>query len=703
MGSVAQTAPKTSAEEAERLPEMVVTATREAELLKETPASIGILKPETIRLTGPAHPQQILGQIPGVAISVTNGEGHQTAIRQPFTTAPLYLFLEDGIPVRPTGFFNHNALYEVNIPMAGGIEVVRGPGSALYGSDAIGGIINVLSSPSEPHPALSLSGEAGSYGWRRLMGSVSSGNTSVGGFRGDINLTHTDGWRDRTAYDRQSGNFRWDTQLDADTSLKTIASYTNIDQGTGANTPLPFDLYKGAPTTNLFSVAYRKVEALRISSQFEKLFGDGLLSVTPYFRNNSMDLNGSFNLNNDPRIEKTESQSYGLLTKWRHDFPEFFRSRVILGLDLENSPGSRTEDSLTATSTGAAAYRNYTGYTIGRRIYDYDVTFKSVSPYLHTEISPLEKLRVTAGARFDSLSYDFENHLPSGTAFNSGANFWGQTGSTSKTFERLSPKLGLTYELTKKTSLYGSYNRAFRVPSESQLFRGGRDTTNALAQARATSAVLLKPIKADEFEIGLRGELQSFEYTLAAYNLVKRDDIVSYRDTATNITSSSNAGKTESRGVELSLGRKIVKSLKLETSLSYAKHEYKEWVVNPTTSYSGNEIPFAPRFLGNTRLTWTPLEAFHAQLEWVRIGSYFLQDSNAGSTVGVDKGVSKYDGYDLFNFRANYTVTKNVSVFTRVMNIADKRYADSASVASSTAVYSPGLPRTFYGGLEVKF
>jgi outer membrane receptor protein involved in Fe transport len=87
----------------------------------------------------------------------------------------------------------------------------------------------------------------------------------------------------------------------------------------------------------------------------------------------------------------------------------------------------------------------------------------------------------------------------------------------------------------------------------------------------------------------------------------------------------------------------------------------------------------------------------------VRIGSYFLQDSNAGSTGGVDKGVSKYDGYDLFNFRANYTVTKNVSVFTRVMNIADKRYADSASVASNTAVYSPGLPRTFYGGLEVKF
>jgi iron complex outermembrane recepter protein len=72
-------------------------------------------------------------------------------VRQ-ITTKPLYLFLEDGIPTRATGFFNHNALYEVNIPQSGGIEVLKGPGTALYGSDAIGGIVNVLSRPAPPAP-----------------------------------------------------------------------------------------------------------------------------------------------------------------------------------------------------------------------------------------------------------------------------------------------------------------------------------------------------------------------------------------------------------------------------------------------------------------------------------------------------------------------------------------------------------------------
>lgn len=125
---------------------ITITNTREPIRLWDVPASIGVVHGRSLQETAPAHPQQIMSQIPGVAVAVTNGEGHTTAIRQPFTTAPLYLFLEDGVPTRATGFFNHNALYEVNLPDAASIEVIRGPGSALYGSDAIGGV--VTSSPA---------------------------------------------------------------------------------------------------------------------------------------------------------------------------------------------------------------------------------------------------------------------------------------------------------------------------------------------------------------------------------------------------------------------------------------------------------------------------------------------------------------------------------------------------------------------------
>src|SRR5688572_3028708 len=164
-----QATAQTAQQQVTELSPITVTGTREKALLFETPASVGTIASEAIRQTAPMHPGQILGQIPGVAVAVTNGEGHTTAIRQPFTTSPVYLFLEDGIPIRATGFFNHNALYEANIPMAGGIEVVRGPGSSLYGSDAIGGIVNVLTRSPSAEGHFGFSAEAGAFGTRRLL------------------------------------------------------------------------------------------------------------------------------------------------------------------------------------------------------------------------------------------------------------------------------------------------------------------------------------------------------------------------------------------------------------------------------------------------------------------------------------------------------------------------------------------------------
>lgn len=682
----------------QRTPEVTVTGTREKALLSETPASIGILKPEVIHQTGPMHPQQILGQVPGVAVAVTNGEGHTTSIRQPFTTSPLYLFLEDGIPIRATGMFNHNALYEINIPMSGGIEVTRGPGTALYGSDAIGGIINVLTRGPSAHPDAAVSLEGGSYGWARLMGSASTGMTGFGGLRADLNVTHTDGWRDKTAYDRQSAGLRWDYEVDGRTNFKTVLAFANIDQETGANAPLTLGDYENNPTKNNFSIAFRKVQALRLSTAFEREFDSSLLSLTAYMRDNSMDLNGSFNLSSDPRIESTQNMSYGLLAKWRQDFAGAWRPRVIVGIDLDRSPGSRVEDNIITSRTGTGANTSYNSYVLGTRIYDYDVTFTSVSPYIHTEISPFERLRVTVGARYDDLSYDMQNHLAAGAVqanVNGATRFYGQIADASINFTQVSPKFGATFQIDPQTTLYTSYNHGFRVPSEGQLFRAGNDTTGVRALARANALLTLKPIQANQFEVGMRGEIRSLGYNVALYDLIKYDDLVSQRDLATNVTTNVNAGKTESRGIEVGLGMPFSQQWRLDVAASYAIHKYVNFVT-ATADFSGKEMEAAPRVLANTRLSWMPTEKTLVQLEWVRIGSYWLEASNS-ATFG------KYSGYDLVNLRFNQQINKSFSVFARIMNLFDERYADSASVSSNTPVYSPGLPRSYYAGVELRW
>lgn len=670
--------------------EVSVTATREAEPLVETPASVGIIPADTIRQDKPTHPSQILGQVPGVAVAVTNGEGHTTAIRQPFTTSPVYLFLEDGIPTRSTGFFNHNGLYEIDIPQAGGIEVVRGPGSALYGSDAVAGVINVLTPTPPSGRELYGSMEAGEHGWLRALvsGGMSSGDNA---WRGDLNLTHTDGWRDSTAYDRQSGILRWDHAVGANAAFKTLLGFSYIDQETGANSPLIYTDYLFNPTTNYLPIAYRKVDAFRLSTTYDHEAGDSLFSVTPYFRDNSMDLLASFRLSFDPTVAETRNQSYGLMAKWRKDFAPM-RSRLIAGVDFDHSPGEREENRLNVTTTGTGASRRFLTYTVGPRIYDYDVTFSGISPYLHGEISPVEPLRLTAGLRYDHLSYDFDNSfLP--VAVPAAGRFYGQAPDTTVDFDRVSPKLGATYALDGTTHLRASWNTGFRAPSESQLFRPSNGTTAQRAQLSAFSALGLEAIKAQQAEVGLRGLLAGVSYDVALYSLELKDDIVSFRDPATNATTVLNAGKTRHRGIEVGLGAPLGRALRMDLAYSYSKQTYEEWFVPGVGSFNGRYIEAAPNVLVNARLTWTPVAGARAQMEWVKIGSYWMDQAN---TV-------KYGGHDLINLRGNWEITPQWGVFASIFNVADKRFAESASLSQGTPVYSPGLPRTLYAGVELKW
>ena len=672
------------------LGEVTVTGTREGQLVSETPASIDIIKEQTLREVRPSHPSEIMSQVPGVWVNVTGGEGHQTAIRQPLTTSPVYLYLEDGIPTRSTGFFNHNGLYEVNLPMAGGIEINKGPGSALYGSDAIGGVVNVLTRKPPTKAEVEGSLEAGTYGWKRAM--LTGGNAfGDHAFRADLNLTHTDGWRDKTGYDRQSGTLRWDNAVGDDAVMKTVATFSKIDQETAGSSTISRNDYLNNPRTNYTPISLRKVDAFRLSSAYEKGTGDSLLSITPYYRYDSMDLLANWSLSYDPTRYITENQSFGAQIKYRQDFKPL-RTRLIVGADIDNSPGSRVENSIRTRSTGSGYTQVYTAYSTGARVYDYDVTYRGISPYIHAETSPLDKLRITGGLRYDIINYSYTNHLSSTPVVASG-RFYGQVADTDIDFKHLSPKLGATYAFTETMNGFVAYNHAFRTPSEGQLFRPAVASSARDAIAGADAAKNLKPIKVDSYEIGLRGLINSaVNYEISAYHMTKNDDILSYKDPVSNISTATNAGKTLHRGVEIGLGAQLASMWRFDTALSYAKHTYETWKVG-TVDYSGKEMELAPRSIANSRLTFGTAQTGLAQLEWLHFGSWWSNQANT----------SKYEGHDVLNLRGQYPLMKDLSLFGNMHNLADKRYAESTGVTSGFDVFAPGLPRTLTLGIQAKW
>jgi len=669
-----------AAQELAAVPEIVVTGSREGQLRIEVPSSITVIDRDTIANIHPSHPSELLGRVPGVTIQQTNGEGHITGIRQPVGTAAVYLYLEDGVPVRASGFFNHNALYEVNLPQSGSVEVIRGPGTALYGSDAIGGIVNVITRAPTLEPEASVTLEGGSYAWLRALGSA-SGTWGGLGVRADVNVTHSGGWRDATGYDRQSVTLRADHDF-AGGRLKAVLAASNIDQQTGANSALPLADYTANPTANYFPFAFRKVQSVRGSLDWEREAGDSLVSVIPYFRWSTMDLLPTFMLTFDPVNYTTGYSSAGVLAKYRHDFAPW-RTRLIAGVDLDYSPGSRQEDRISTTRSGAI----YTAFTTLGRIYDYEVTFWQASPYAQIETSPVEKLRITAGVRFDTLGYKYDNLLSDGS-FSTPTPFGPRTyfrpADTDIDYTRATPSLGATYTVAPALNVFASYKQSFRVPQESQLFRPGANA----------GSLDLKPVIADSYEVGARGTIANiFSWDISLYRMIKRDDILTLT-TGAGPTQTNN-GKTRHQGIEAAALWQMTPELKLSTAMSFSENIYSAWITSGTVDLSGREISAAPGTTANTTLEYRPAWArgLRVEAEWVHLGSYWMDDANT----------RKYGGHDLANLRASYALSESTEVFGRVSNIFDTRWSTSSSVSNGQAQFAPGLPLTLYAGLTVGF
>lgn len=662
-------------EQALLLPDVVVSATREAQRLNQTAASVGVVAEKELRDAKPTHPAGVMGYIPGVWVSVTGGEGHMTSIRQPRTTNPVYLFLEDGVPTRSTGFFNHNGLYEVNVPQAERIEVLKGPSTALYGSDAIGGVINVETRRPSLTPDLESFVEGGAFGWGRVL---ASGSNSWGndGIRADVNATRTDGWRQGTAYDRQSGTLRWDRTFAGGATLRTVLTGSRIDQQTAGTSALLHDDYLNNPRTNYTPISYRNVRAVRFSSAFEKQSGASLISITPFARWNDMELLPNWALSFDPTVYSTGHSSAGVLAKYRLDLvPE--RVRFIAGVDVDYSPGGRTEHKVVSTREDGQYYRSYTE---GELIYDYDVVFRGISPYLHAEASPLPRLRLTGGLRYDHIGYNYDSKLE---PLETGR--WRRPADTEVSCDHLSPKLGATYDFGRMLTAFVAYTNGFRAPAEGQLFR----------QGQAAGTVGLKPVEANNHEVGIRGELLGrLGYSLSAYRMNVRNDILTFIN-PDGTRETMNAGRTRHRGVEVGLGAALTSELRANLSYTNARHSYAEWQPNATTDFSGNEMESAPQEILNARLAYSPrfLRDSRLALEWNRIGSYWMDAANT----------NQYEGHDLVHLHASLPVTRSLSVVGRVLNLTDEHYAETASYTVARGQeFAPGMPRAAYLGVEYR-
>lgn len=194
---------------ASRLNPVVVTATRTETPLQETAVSVTVIDEQEIQQRQAETVAELLRTVPGVDIVQNGSRGTTTSVFLRGSESDQTLVLIDGVEINSVtlGAADFSTMTTENIDR---IEVLRGGGGTLYGSQAIGGVINILSKKGEGTPTFSLSSEGGNGAAHREVLSV-SGSHGIVGFSGAVANVDTDGFR---AFNDGHRNFTTNGRLD---------------------------------------------------------------------------------------------------------------------------------------------------------------------------------------------------------------------------------------------------------------------------------------------------------------------------------------------------------------------------------------------------------------------------------------------------------------------------------------------------------
>lgn len=631
------------------------------------PGSLAVLDKTEIADTLADHPAEILNRLPGVNIQMNSGQEHLIAIRSPVLTGGAgqgsFLIMENGVPVRSPAFGNVNSLFEPHHEVASAIEVVRGPGSAKYGSNAVHGLVNVIL------PDVGGGSEAvASYGtlgrWRTDV-TLDEGAHWLAA----VSVQKDTGWRDNTGVDQQKLTLVGDWTLGGwDTTGWLTAS--NLNQETagfiqGTEAYKDEDVAKSNPNPE----AYRDAWSARAGARLAREVGGGTLTLTPYAHTQAMIFAQHFLPNGG--VEKNGSTGGGVMARFEREVSAAVIWRAGVDVDVASGWLKEIQPEPFGFFPGDARFPQGVHY-------DYTVDTLMGALWGELDYALTDDVRVLAGLRAETHDYDYTTDVAPGIngRFNVPAD---RTDS----FDLLTPKLGLIWSVTENTDLYANYARGERAPQASDLYR--------LQSLQVAGEVEEETL--DSVEIGARGTALDgrLVYDVAAYWMEKENFF--FRDSdGLNVPD----GSTEHTGIEASAAFELMAGLSVSGTASWSDQTYTFDRITSSgteTIRDGNAIDTAPEWLANVSLDWQATDAVSLSLTVDHVGEYFTDPAN--TTV--------YPGHTVLGARGAWAFAEDAEVFLIVRNLTDERYADRADLAFGNDRYFPGEPINATLGMRKTF
>jgi outer membrane receptor protein involved in Fe transport len=665
------------------LEEIVVTAQRRAQPLAGVGASLSRLEPGITGVIDRTHAAEALNRIPGVLMQRGSGQESLLAIRSPVLTGAgacgAFLLLEDGMPLRPTGFCNVNQLFEANTAQAAAIEVLRGPGTGPYGANAVHGLVNVISPDPDALPRLLIGVTRGADDHLALQFAASD-EAAVDGGTADAASAVYGVWRDEDGFRADAPVREWKANAVHRRALRggelrLRAAATRLDQET-AGFIRGFEAYRDPVLrkTNPNPEAFRDADSARVSGEWLAEPCDGCRDeVRGIVRRSHMEFLQHFLLGKP--LERNGQDSVAIGAARTRPLGE----RAIewrLGVDAEYADTFLLEVQDGPTLEGSAAAR---AIRPAGRHYDYAVAVTGAA--LHGSLASTGEapFQWRISARLDETRYRYDNRMRDGNTAEDGTPcvpgpcLYSRPADRSDRFTDFTPRLELQYRTGARSMLYMTASDGFRPPEITELYRLQRNQSVADLDSERMSAL----------EAGWRLADEHYAVSLSAYTQRKRQVIL--RDAnGFNVT----GGRTRHAGLEYEFAWQPVAALRFDANGSYARHEYDfdAAIEGGETIARGRDIDTAPRRLHSWSATWLPHPAWQATLEWRQVGAYFADAANA----------RRYPGHDVGTLRVAWQASPRWRASLEVENLADTLYADRADFAQGDWRYFPARRRSVF-------
>jgi outer membrane receptor protein involved in Fe transport len=667
------------------LAQVVVSANRTAQKRSEAPIAIAVIGKQTIQDTKAQRLDFLLNKVSGVHMINLGNEQHEMSIRQPMSTNNLFLYLEDGIPIRTSAVFNHNALIEMNMTAAKNIEIIKGPSSALYGAEAIAGVVNLITQSPPAYTNGYISAQLNNQGYKRIDAQAGTTQGKLGFIYSGYYANQKNGRIQHSNFHKSASTFRMDYKIDNNTTWSNSITYIDYYSDMYGSLDSTHFAQKNYAAQKFFT--YRKVYAFRGKSVLTHNWNNhSTTTATFMYRNNSVIQNPAYQIASyhaggiatNPVSDDTATgninnngfHSYGLFVQHAQKF-KFLQSRLIVGSNAEVSPQRFYEDFIWVKKQNGN-YVSYSKRNPDSVLANFKTLVTNAAAYTAYDFAVAKGLRISAALRYDAFQYSFVNFLV-------GSKVTGGPSSVTN-YHKLAPKLGFTYNING-IGFYGNYSEGYVPPQITDVF--GK-----------TNSTYLKPQNFINYEVG--GWLSLVKNKLyidwSAYLMNGKDEIISVRMTD-GTSQSQNAGQTRHKGFEYGIIYTPSQEWMLHFSGTSAKHKFVNYI-SGGVNYNDYEMSTAPNFFSNAEIEYKPntIKGLRIDAEWQHVGKYFMDNLNTHT----------YNGYDVFNLRIGYS-KQHYEVWINALNVFNEYYSVLSTYSGSGYTYQLGDPRAFTLGVSYKF